>query len=199
LSRRYSGQLDASADDFITYIIDGVTRMQTLINDLLEYSRVGTRGACFQSTDFNGVVERVLANLKTSIAETGAVISRDPLPTLWADGSQMGQIFQNLITNAIRYRGDAAPSIHITARRQGEEWVFSVRDDGIGFDQKHAERIFIIFQRLHTRDKYAGTGMGLAVCKKIVEGHAGRIWAESAPGRGSCFFFTIPASENLEP
>jgi PAS domain S-box-containing protein len=199
LARRYAGKLDASANDFISYITDGVTRMQTLINDLLEYSRLGTGGASFQLTNFETVVELVIANLKTSLVETGAVVTYESLPTLWAASSQMGRLFQNLISNAIRYRGDAAPRIHLKAHREGQHWIFSIRDNGIGFDHKHAERVFVIFQRLHTRDKYAGTGMGLAVCKKIVEGHSGRIWAESEPGRGSCFFFTIPAGESLKP
>ena len=164
-----------------------------LIDDVLAYARVGTRGAAFQPTDCEAVLERALANLEPSIDETGAVVTHDPLPSLWADGTQMGQLFQNLIGNAIKYRGDAPPRIHIAAERQGEEWVFSVRDNGIGFDPEHAERIFTIFQRLHDTDEYPGTGIGLAICKKIVERHAGRIWAESEPGRGSRFSFTIPA------
>jgi PAS domain S-box-containing protein len=196
LARRYSEQLDDTADEFISYIIDGVTRMQTLINDLLDYSRVGIRRTRPQITHFDRIIERVLDNLRTSIAETHAIITHDPLPTLLVDSSQMVSLFQNLISNAIRYRSAAAPTIHVSATLQAQEWLFSIKDNGIGFDPKHAERIFAIFQRLHTREKYPGTGMGLAVCKKIIEGHAGRIWAQSEPGLGSTFFFTIPAREN---
>jgi len=198
LARRYGGQLNATADEFISYIVDGVSRMQALINDLLAYSQVGTRDATFQPSGCEAVIEQALANLKPSIDETGAVITHSPLPSLWADGTQLVQLFQNLIGNAIKYRGEAPPRIHLAAERQGEEWVFSIRDNGIGFDPKHAERIFTIFQRLHDRDEYPGTGIGLAICKKIVEHHAGRIWAESEPGRGSGFFFTIPARADGE-
>ncbi|MBV8316104.1 MAG: PAS domain S-box protein, partial [Planctomycetaceae bacterium] len=199
LARRYGGQLDATADEFIAYIVGGATRMQELINDLLTYSRVGTKGATFQPTDCETVLARTLANLKQSIHETGAVVTHDPLPSLWADATQMGQLFQNVIGNAIKYRGDAPPRIHLAAERQGAQWVFSVRDNGIGFEPKHAERIFIIFQRLHNKEEYPGTGIGLAICKKIVERHGGRIWAESEPGRGSRFLFTIPARAEDKP
>jgi PAS domain S-box-containing protein len=199
LARRYGGQLNATADEFISYIVDGVVRMQALINDLLAYSRVGTRGATFQPTDCEAVVERALINLKPAIDETAAVVTHDPLPSLWADAAQLVPLFQNLIGNAIKYRGEGPPRIHIAAERQGEGWVFSIRDHGIGFDPKYAERIFIIFQRLHTPDQYPGTGIGLAICKKIIDRHAGRIWAESEPGRGSRFCFTIPAKADGEP
>jgi len=199
LARRYGGQLDATAHEFISFIVDGANRMQTLINDLLAYSRVGTRGATFQPNDCEALLERALANLKQSIDDTGAVVIHDPLPTLWVDATQIVQLFQNLIGNAIKYRGDAPPRIHLAVARQGEGWVFSVRDNGIGFDPKHAERIFTMFQRLHTRDEYPGTGIGLTICKKIVERHGGRIWAESEPGGGSRFFFTIPARADGEP
>jgi PAS domain S-box-containing protein len=198
LARRYGPQLDTTASEYISYIVDGATRMQTLINDLLSYSRVGTQGAAFQSTDCEAVFERVLVSLKASIDESGAVVTHDSLPSLWADATQMGQLFANLIGNAIKYHGEALPRIQLAVERQGDEWIFSVRDNGIGFDPKHAERIFIVFQRLHTRDEYPGTGIGLAICKKIVERHGGRIWAESEPGRGSCFFFTIPARADGE-
>jgi len=199
LVRRYRGQLDATADEFIAYIVDGVSRMQRLINDLLAYSRVGTRGASFQPTDCEVVLEHALACLKPSIDESGALVTHDPLPSLRADGTQIGQLFQNLVSNAIKYHGEAPPRVHIAAEREGADWVFSIRDNGIGFDPKHTERIFIIFQRLHTADQYPGTGIGLAVCKKIVERHAGLIWAESQPGRGSRFFFTIPVRTDGEP
>jgi PAS domain S-box-containing protein len=199
LARRYGDGLDATAHEFIDYIVAGATRMQALINDLLAYSRVGTRGAAFEAIDCRDVLERVLANLKSAIDETNAVVMHDPLPRLWADATQMGQLFQNLIGNAIKYRGEGTPRIDLAVRRRGDEWLFSVRDNGIGFDRKHAGRIFVIFQRLHNRDQYPGTGIGLAICKKIVERHGGRIWAESEPGRGSRFSFTIPAGLDGEP
>ncbi len=199
LARRYADRLDPTAHEFIGFIVDGATRMQALINDLLAYSRVGTRGTAFGPIDCQAVLDGVLANLKSSIEETGAVVIQGRLPCILADATQIGQLLQNLIGNAIKYRGEAPPRIEITAERQGEEWLFSIRDNGIGFDPRHAERIFVIFQRLHNRDRYDGTGIGLAVCKKIVERHGGRIRAESEPGRGSCFSFTIPATSEGAP
>jgi signal transduction histidine kinase len=198
LARHFGGQLNATADEFISYIGDGVVRMQALINDLLDYSRLGTRGEAFRATDCEAIVERALANLKTSIDETGTVVTHGPLPSFRADGTQMLQLFQNLIGNAIKYRGVAPPRIHRAAERQGKDWVFSIRYYGIGFDPKYAERIFTVVQRLHTPDQYPGTGIGLAICKKIVEGHDGRIWADMEPGQGSRLFFTIPASADAE-
>ncbi len=170
-----------------------------LIDDILAYSRVGTRGAAFQTTDCGAALERALANLRPSIDQTGAVVTHDPLPSLWADGTQMTQLFETLIGNAIKFRDEAPPRIHVAAERHCEEWVFAIRDNGIGFDPKHAEQIFTIFHRLHDADECSGTGIGLAICKKIVERHAGRIWVESEPGRGSRFFFTIPARANGQP
>jgi PAS domain S-box-containing protein len=191
LARRYEGKLDADADDFITYAVDGASRMQRMINDLLAYSRVGTRGKPFQPTDCQAVLDQVLVNLKVSIEESGAMITHDPLPMVMADESQMAQLFQNLINNAIKFRGKASPQIHISAEQKEKDWVFSVRDNGIGIDPQYYERIFMLFQRLHDRGEYPGTGMGLAICKKIVERHSGRIWVESEPGKGSTFYFTI--------
>ena len=191
LERRYKDQLDADANEFIDYAVDGASRMQGLINDLLAYSRVGTQAKEFEPTDCKAVLERVLADLHTTVAEGNAVVSHDALPTITADPSQLGQVFQNLISNAIKYRCDRAPEIHISAERKDSEWLFSVRDNGIGIDPQYAERIFVIFQRLHTREEYPGTGIGLAVCKKIVERHRGRIWVESEAGKGSTFYFTI--------
>jgi len=164
-----------------------------LLDDLVAYSRVGTRGAALQTIDCGAVVQRALANLKQSIDETSAVVIQERLPSLWADPTQMGQLFEHLIAIAIKYRGDAPPLIQIAAVRQGQEWVVCFRDNGIGFDPKLAERIFIVFQRLHDKDEYPGTGLRLAICKKIVERHGGRIWAESEPGRGSRFSIAIPA------
>jgi PAS domain S-box-containing protein len=191
LARRYKGKLDADADDFIAYAVDGASHMQRMINDLLAYSRVGTRGKPFEPTDCQAVLDQVLANLKVSIEESGAVITHDPLPMVMVDESQMAQLLQNLINNAIKFRGEASPRVHISAEQKEKEWVFSVRDNGIGIDPQYHERIFIIFQRLHDRGEYPGTGMGLAICNKIVERHGGKIWVESEPGKGSTFYFTI--------
>ena len=170
--------------------------MQRLINDLLAYSRVGTRCNEFESTDFTAVLDQALANLKATIEESGAVVDRGPLPTVMADKLQIGQLLQNLIGNAIKYHGDEPPQVHVSAEQKGNEWVFSVRDNGIGIDPQYAERIFVIFQRLHNREEYPGTGIGLAICKKIVERHGGRIWLESQLGGGATFCFTIPIGNN---
>jgi len=193
MKRRYAGKLDSDADEFIGFAVDGANRMQTLINDLLTYSRVGTRGKPLTPIDCTAVLERVLMNLEVAIDESGAVVTHDPLPTVMADGSQLAQVFQNLIGNAIKYKGDEPPRIHIAVEQRGGEWVFSVADNGIGISPEFFERIFVIFQRLHGRDEYSGTGIGLAVCKKIVERHGGRMWVESEPGKGATFYFTIPA------
>jgi PAS domain S-box-containing protein len=192
LARRYRGKLDEDADEFIAYAVDGVTRMQALINDLLAYSRVGTREVAAEPTEVEGVLERVLATLGPAIAEAGADVTHAPLPTVRADAVQIGQLLQNLVANAIKFHGPQAPRVHVGAERGEDEWVFSVRDNGIGIAPEYQERIFVIFQRLHSRAEYPGTGIGLAICKKIVERHGGRIWLESAAGAGTTFFFTIP-------
>lgn len=192
LSRRYEGKLDKDADDFIAYAVEGTKRMQQLINDLLAYSRVGTRGKPPEPTDFEDVLSEVMANLKIAAEEAGAVVTHDQLPVANADKLQMVQLFQNLIGNAIKFRGKDALQVHVSARPEEEVWVFSVRDNGIGIDPQFYDRIFTIFQRLHGRDKYPGTGIGLAVAKKIVERHDGRIWVESSPGKGTTFYFTVP-------
>lgn len=192
LERRYKEQLDADAREFIAYAVDGATRMQNLISALLSYSRVGTRGKPFEPTDCSMVLERVLDNLKVAIEESNAVVTHDPLPTVMADNVQLAQVFQNLIGNAVKFHGERPPAVHVGAQRGKGEWIFSVRDNGIGIDPQHFERIFLIFQRLHSQDEYPGAGIGLAVCKKIVERHGGRIWVESQPGAGSTFYFTIP-------
>jgi PAS domain S-box-containing protein len=192
LEKRYRGKLDSDADDFISFIVDGATRMQALINALLTYSRVGTRAKPFEPTDCEEVFERVFTNLQMAMYESSAIVSHDQLPTLMADGAQLEQLFQNLIGNAIKFRGKEPPRVHVSAEQYGNEWLFSVQDNGIGIDMEYAERIFVIFQRLHSRSEYPGTGIGLAVCKKIVERHGGRIWVESQPGKGSTFYFTIP-------
>jgi PAS domain S-box-containing protein len=192
LERRYKGQLDAKADMFIGYAVDGATRMQTLINDLLSYSRVGTRGQNFETVDCAIIVQGVLSNLQMAIAQSNAVITYDPLPQVHGDSSQLTQLFQNLISNAIKFRGEEPPEIHISVERTDDKWLFSVKDNGIGIEHQYLDRIFIIFQRLHSRTEYPGTGIGLAVCKKIVERHGGNLWVESQLGRGSTFHFTLP-------
>lgn len=192
LARRYHGKLDADADEFIGFAVDGAIRMQDLINDLLAYSRVSTQGDTFAPTDCNIVVDRVIADLNIAITEAQAVVTRDNLPQVLADAAQLGQLFQNLIGNALKYYGAAPPRVHISAQHQEKTWVFAVTDQGIGIDPRYFNRIFVIFQRLHTRSEYPGTGMGLAICKKIVERHGGQIWVDSQPGHGTTFSFTIP-------
>lgn len=194
LARRYGDRLDDDAREFIGYAVDGVARMQRLINDLLAYSRVGRRARELEPTDCAQVLARVRSDLRVAIEECGAEVTHGPLPTVMADPVQLGQLLQNLVANAVKFRGEAAPRVHVCAERRGEEWLFSVRDNGIGIEPQYAERIFVIFQRLHSRTEYSGTGIGLAVCRKIVERHGGRIWVESRPGEGACFQFTIPAA-----
>lgn len=193
LARRYQGKLDQDADEFIAYAVDGAKRMQALINDLLIYSRVGTQRREFERTDLGEVVDHVIADLALAIEEAHATVTRGDLPTVLADSVQMGQLFQNLISNAIKFRGSADPDVRITAERDGDQWRLAVRDNGIGIAPEFSDRIFGIFQRLHTRTEYPGTGIGLAICKKIVERHGGQIWVESQPGEGATFYFTLPA------
>jgi PAS domain S-box-containing protein len=192
LERRYKGQLDEKADKFIAYAVDGATRMQILINDLLSYSRVGTTGKDWASVDCEKIVQNVLSNLHLSIIQSHVVITHDVLPKVHADPSQMTQLFQNLISNAIKFRRAETPQIHIGVKCTDGKWLFSVQDNGIGMEVQYLERIFIIFQRLHSKTEYPGTGIGLAVCKKIVERHGGNLRVESQPDRGSTFYFTIP-------
>jgi signal transduction histidine kinase len=192
LARRYKDKLDANAQEFIGFAVDGATRMQRLINDLLEYSRVGTRGKTFVETDCSVVLGQAMVNLRGAIDESQAMVTHDDLPKLMADGEQLVQLFQNLLGNAIKFRGQATPRIHISAGKKQDFWLFSVRDNGIGIEPQYADRIFIIFQRLHGYSEYPGTGIGLSICKKIVERHGGRIWMESQIGDGSTFYFTIP-------
>jgi PAS domain S-box-containing protein len=194
LAKRYRGKLDPDADDFIGFVVDGAVRMQHLVNDLLTYSRVGRAGKGPAPTDCSTVLATACANLRQSIEEAGAVVTADPLPAIPAEESQLLQVFQNLIGNAVKFRKDGEPPrIHVGARRQGGEWLFWVRDNGIGVEPQYAGRIFLVFQRLHSRRDYPGTGIGLAICKKVVERHGGRIWVESEPRRGSTFYFTLPA------
>ncbi|MEG4420423.1 ATP-binding protein [Microcoleus sp. LAD1_D5] len=191
LEKRYKDQLDSQGSKFIGNIVQGCTRMQNLIDDLLEYSRVGRSRKPFTLTDCNHAVEQALANLQGAIGETQAIVTYSELPAVMGDISQLVQLFQNLVSNAIKYRHDAPPVVHITACKQEKNWFISVSDNGIGIAPQHQKRIFQIFQRLHTQREYSGTGIGLAICQKIVELHGGCIWVESEPEQGSTFYFTL--------
>ena len=193
LAKRCKGKIDQDADDFISYAVDGANRMQKLINDLLEYSRVISRGKPSEPVDCELLVRQAMENLRLTITENNAVITHSKLPVITADSSQLVQAFQNLLNNAIKFkRPDNPPQIHINVQENDEEWLISVKDNGIGIENQYFERIFVIFQRLHSRREYAGNGIGLSVCKKIIERHGGKIWIESEVGKGTTFFFTIP-------
>ncbi len=192
LDRRYKDKLDQDAQDYIGFAAEGATRMQQMINDLLAYSRVGTKGKPLEPTDLEAVLSRAMRNLDVAIKENDAIVTHASLPTVLADDVQMIQLFQNLIGNALKFKSDKQPRVHVSAELKGNEWQISVHDNGIGIAPQYFERIFIIFQRLHTRTDYPGSGIGLAICKKIIERHGGRIWVESTPGEGSTFYFTIP-------
>ena len=195
LERRYRGKLDQDADDYIGFIVEGGNRMQALILDLLQLSRVETKARPLEPTDAGEVVARALRLMETSVREAGATIEVGELPTVLADAAQLEQVFTNLVGNALKYRRPAVPpEIRISAERTDGFWRFSVADNGIGIEEEYFDRIFVIFQRLHTRDEYEGTGIGLAVVRKIVERHGGRIGVESVPGEGSTFVFTLPAA-----
>lgn len=196
VAQRYQEQLDDEAAEFIGYAVDGANRMRQLITDLLAYSRIGHNSQTFTSTDLNHVLEQVLDNLELRIEETNATITHDPLPTLKADKTQMMQLLQNLISNAIKFRKNVPPLIHISARQEKDQWIIQVADNGIGMEQKLSEKIFVIFHRLHTQDEYPGTGIGLAICKKIVQNHGGNIWVDSKPGEGSTFSFSLRTKMN---
>ncbi|RPI96681.1 MAG: PAS domain S-box protein [Chloroflexi bacterium] len=197
LARRYQGKLDSDADEFIAFVVEGTNRMQNLINDLLAYSRVGMRGNPFAPVSAEYLLEEALANLQLAIEESGAKITHDPLPTVNGDAIQLVMVFQNLLGNAIKFRGSEPICVHVGVTQAGNEWVFSVRDNGIGIDPRFAKRIFVIFQRLHERASYPGTGIGLAICKRIIQRHGGRIWVDSEAGKGATFYFTIPMKETL--
>lgn len=193
LERRYGAQLDGEAHEFIAFAVDAASRLQSMIRDLLDYSRVGTRGAPFAPTDMNAELETVRANLARAIAESGAEVTGAPLPVVLADRVQMQSLLQNLIGNALKYRRpDAPPRIHVSAVEEQARWVFRIADNGIGIEPQYFDRIFQVFQRLHTREKFGGTGIGLALCRKIVERHGGTIWLESQPGEGTTFLFSLP-------
>jgi light-regulated signal transduction histidine kinase (bacteriophytochrome) len=195
LAKRYKGKLDTDADEFIDFAVDGANRMRQLIQELLSYSRVGTRGKPLQPVDIQVACANAIKNLLHAIEESCAKVSVDSLPTVMGDATQLAQLFQNLIGNGIKYRDSRPPEIQVKATQEGDMWLFSVHDNGIGIDAQYFDRIFEMFQRLHTRKEYSGTGMGLAICRKIVQRHGGEIWVESRPGNGSTFFFTIPHIE----
>jgi len=192
LSERYRGKLDGDADKFIGYASEGALRMQVLIQDLLAFSRVGRKEGALTNLDCKEVLQEVRQTLAAAMQESGAVIIPSNLPSVWADRTQMAQLFQNLIGNAIKFRGKEAPVISVQAEKENDHWLFRVADNGIGIAPEYAENIFVVFQRLHARTEYPGNGIGLAICKKIVERYGGRIWVESQPGSGSTFKFTIP-------
>lgn len=198
LALRYPEKLDAQADKYMAYILDGATRMQQLIHDLLQYSRVGTHGKSFEFVNCHEILTQAIANLNIAIRQSEARITGQNLPQVFGDKTQLLQLFQNLIANAIKYQGSQPPEVQIEARYREGEWLFSVRDNGIGIDPKHGDRIFQIFQRLHTREEYPGTGIGLAICKRIVERHHGHIWVESEPSRGAIFYFTLANSSPID-
>ena len=197
LEKRYKDKLDKNGVEYIKFTVDGAKRMDQLIKDILDFSQVGSKNKEFKSTDCLSVLSEAIANLQVAIQESGAVITHDSLPTVMADSTLLTSLFQNLLGNAIKFHGDEAPKVHISAERKKAEWVFSVRDNGIGIDKKFLEDIFNPFRRLHTRDEYPGTGIGLAACKKIVEQHGGRICVESEIGKGATFYFTIPEAGNI--
>ena len=193
LGRRYDGQLDDRADKYIHFAVDGANRMQRLIHDLLAYSRVGTRGGELTPTDTASVLRETLSNLEVAIGESEAEVVYSDLPSVMGDPSQLRQLFQNIVGNALKFRSESRPRVELEASRDGDQWTFSIRDNGVGFDQRYAERVFGVFKRLHRNADIPGTGIGLAICQRIIERHGGRIWAESKLGEGSCFYFTLPA------
>jgi PAS domain S-box-containing protein len=192
LERKYKDHLDADADQYIRHAVDSAARMKTLIVDLLAYSRVATKLKPPERIDCEQILDLTLNNLSSAIAEAGVTITRDPLPTIFGDDTQLLQVFQNLIQNAIKFRRTESPLVHVSAQRNGHEWIFSVKDNGIGIESEYLDKIFVIFQRMHKRSEYDGTGVGLAIAKKVVERHGGRIWVESEQGVGTTFYFTMP-------
>jgi PAS domain S-box-containing protein len=191
LEKRYRGKLDADADEFITFAIEGAQRMSELINDLLAYSRVNTQGTELKPVDTNNPFNKALFNLQTAIQENEVLITHDPLPEVMGDETQLLQLFQNLMSNAIKFHGENKIHIHINAKMENDKWIFSVKDNGLGIKKEYFDRIFMVFQRLHSRTEFPGTGIGLSLCKRIVERHEGKIWVESKPGEGTTFFFSL--------
>ena len=192
LERHLGTRLDAKGQEYVAGAFEGALRMEQLINDLLNFSRVGTHGGQFVPTSLEVPLQHALRNLQVSLQSVEAGVTHDALPTLAVDATQLMQVFQNLIGNALKFRGEQPPQIHVGATQQDRRWIVSVRDNGIGIEPQYYERIFQLFQRLHTRKQYPGTGIGLAICKRIVERHGGAIWVESQPGQGSTFYFSIP-------
>ncbi|HSP86494.1 MAG TPA: ATP-binding protein, partial [Ignavibacteriaceae bacterium] len=192
LKKKYEDDLDEDANNYINYAVDGAKRLDLMIDDLLEYSRIGSQERELKYLNSEKIVELVLINLKELLKDNNAIVTHDPLPIIYANDQQMVQLFQNLIANAIKYRGKKNPEIHISADKVNNAYIFSVKDNGIGIDQQHLERIFTIFQRLHTLEKHEGSGIGLAISQKILEQHGGKIWAESQLGKGTTIYFTIP-------
>ncbi|MGZ7209405.1 MAG: sensor histidine kinase, partial [Methanobacterium sp.] len=195
MERRYKGQLDSNADEFMDYIVEAAKRMKEQIDGLLEFSRVGTKGGEFEPVDMNLILNQTIQNLNVSIRDSNAEITHEELPTVTGDANQLQRVFQNLISNAIKFRKpDEPPKIKISVHESedGKENVFSVKDNGIGMEEQYFERIFTIFQQLHTRDEYEGTGIGLSIVKRIIERHGGRVWVESEFGKGSTFYFILP-------
>ena len=198
IESRYADELDADGEEFIDFAVDGADRMREMIEGLLQYSRVDAQGDPLEPVDLDTVLETALEDLLMKIEEHDAEITIESLPTVEGDRGQLRQVFQNLVSNAIEYSGDELPQIHITAEREDTRWIVSVSDEGIGIDPADADRIFEVFQRLHTREEYAGTGIGLALCQRIVERHGGEIRVDSEPGEGSTFSFTLPAVVDAE-
>lgn len=192
LEKKYKGKLDKNADDYINFIVGGAKRMESLINDLLEYTRIGSKRKLLTKTDCNKLLETVLRNLKVVISENNAKVACDSLPEIFTDENQISILFQNLIVNAIKFTKHGNPEINISCKEKDNGWLFAIKDNGIGIPKEQRERIFQIFQRLHTKEEYEGTGIGLAICKKIVDLHGGKIWVESEEGKGSTFYFTLP-------
>jgi light-regulated signal transduction histidine kinase (bacteriophytochrome) len=191
--KRFVGQVDPQAKKYIDYAVEGAKRMQALIGGLLEFSRVGRIDEPFGPVNTEAALDQALLNLRSAIDENGAVVTHDPLPIVTGNSGRLAQVFQNLVGNAIKFRRpDQPPSIHVSAVPRGNEWLLAVKDNGIGIEAQYVDRIFVIFQRLHTRSKYPGTGIGLSICKKVIERHGGRIWVESQPGAGATFLFTLP-------
>jgi light-regulated signal transduction histidine kinase (bacteriophytochrome) len=199
LSHRYQGKLDANADEFIGYAIAGAKRLQQLILDLQAYTEIETRPQTLTTVDSEALLAGALGDLRGSIAERGATVTHDALPLVWGDAAQLQIVFRNLLSNGIRFRDTQPPHVHISATPQGQEWRFAVQDNGIGIALQDQEQIFTVFKRLHHQEPYPKPGVGLAVCKRIIERHGGKIWVDSAPGQGATFFFTLPAPEASSP
>ncbi len=198
LAERYRGQLDQAADEYIHYAVDGCANMRKLLDDLVVYARSGRRRKPLELVDANAIVQRALDVLRPTIEQQHASVTVETLPHVWADANQLVDVFQHLVGNALKYRSTAPPQVHVSSRQGEEVWVFSVTDNGLGLDMEEAERIFEVFQRLHPRDSYPGTGVGLAICRRIVARHGGTIWVVSTPGQGTTFFFTLPIEPNMD-